>query len=195
LNGEQDSKETGNSNGVLTSLGVLEGDMLYQQSNGEKVLLGGSINSLVARLADNNQDHIYLKTFLLTHSHFMSSVELFEKLVHCYQNFGKKPKNEEEIKNNGIHQMRVINAIKKWMHFNLYDFGVVDVQEKFRQFCNELSLGNDNEKSWSNHLTEAWKSALLDRSTKREDDEFFDEAPKPYLSKKNQRGRKQSPKD
>jgi len=102
-----------------------------------------------------------MQSFLLTHSHFMDSGELFGKIVKCYHQWdGHTPKNEQEEKEFGIHQMRVINVIKKWMQYNLYDFGEASVKSQFSSFTKSLSNGSQMSKSFGFHLTKAWQAAL-----------------------------------
>ncbi|KAF9438887.1 hypothetical protein BGZ76_003573 [Entomortierella beljakovae] len=107
-------------------------------------VVAGVLDNLIERLADQNeQDGEYVSCFLLTHSFFINSEELLDRLI---ARFHIKPSAKEPLYFEQWHkviQCKVLCVINRWIQIQFEDFEVdQDRLKKLKEFL-EIDVRNN----------------------------------------------------
>jgi hypothetical protein len=154
--------------------------VVYLKQGNAYVIIAGTLNKLVAMLADDNvQDPEYIDVFLQTHTSFISSHRLFSRLVHRYKKY-----SQSNLSNEYSHfvQMRIINVIKKWLKISFVDFEEEKMKRAFDEFLDYLK-SNDKGKEYAEFLKATWTSCVAQKEELKKDIVPGPNAPKPLVPK------------
>jgi len=153
----------------------LPNDLIFDpQTN---ALVAAPISSFVTYVILNSlRDATLLKSFLLTHLHFMSSEELLKILINFYEESQKADKKEDSH----LIQIRVLNVIKKWFQYGMQEFAHNHtLGAALNQFIAKLEKSGESNRTFASLLKSAM-ATLYGQTLEKN----LSAAPVPVLSRK-----------
>eukprot|EP01117_Protostelium_nocturnum_P014810 TRINITY_DN5670_c0_g1_i2.p1 TRINITY_DN5670_c0_g1~~TRINITY_DN5670_c0_g1_i2.p1 ORF type:complete len:810 (-),score=306.02 TRINITY_DN5670_c0_g1_i2:86-2515(-) len=123
-------------------------DLCFKKGeNGERLILSGTIDGFIQCLA--SEQHIsygqeFTEILIVTHSHFTSSHNFLQRLIHQHVNAEPNEGDDEESKKTSlIYQFRIINFIRKWIEALKEDFQSREMQSTLKEFIDKLNSTKD----------------------------------------------------
>eukprot|EP00029_Vermamoeba_vermiformis_P002234 TRINITY_DN12611_c0_g1_i1.p1 TRINITY_DN12611_c0_g1~~TRINITY_DN12611_c0_g1_i1.p1 ORF type:complete len:704 (+),score=95.42 TRINITY_DN12611_c0_g1_i1:599-2710(+) len=163
-------------------------DLVYLNYHDERLMAAGSVDSLLKFMIETIQDTTFVKTFLLTHRHFMTSEDLLNKMIATYKLARDNPVKEKA----NFTQMRVVNVIKRWIQFSSAEFvRSPSLSAILKAFIVELNSGNDLDINFSGILYTTINEIAKDILGKPMTDAELADAPSPVLNRKVKSAAKQ----
>lgn len=142
--------------------------------DGEEVVADATVNQLINYTTKPNavQSKDFIDTLLFTHRYWISSEELFQRLVARYRATFDDEENEEDRKNNELMvKLRVINVMKKWIEHPFHCFYEDErLTQALFDFCKCLEAAGGRESGWANHLTNTLQATTELANRKVEED-------------------------
>eukprot|EP01125_Pyxidicula_operculata_P010731 TRINITY_DN352_c7_g1_i1.p1 TRINITY_DN352_c7_g1~~TRINITY_DN352_c7_g1_i1.p1 ORF type:complete len:1045 (-),score=221.73 TRINITY_DN352_c7_g1_i1:27-3047(-) len=127
-------------------------------------LSGATPKSLLALILDHyvtfqdSQKAFIVRSFLITHKQFMSSVELLRLMIEIYKGadgVGEDGKMQYDL------QMRVVQLVCKWLSLSILDFYEDRILQLLNNWIDSLRNGAVIQKAWAALISNAYENSCL----------------------------------